>query len=741
MTIRRLPLVVGLGCALLPPASATGFVHPAVTADASPESARAAAGDWYGRRPLLRPATKASSTAAPAPRGDTPADWSSLGPYGGDVADVAASPTTAGLVLAGIAPTSGAGVGGTLYRSNDASATWAPVAALAGRSVYDVEFGSGDAIYLATDSGVWSSTDGGASWVQRDLGFGPNQQVLDVALDPANPAVVWAGVADAQGNQPANVVRSADGGATWTDLTPPHSPMSCNAIAVDPADSNRVTAVFGGAFGGGEVWISSDGGASWTDRSAGLPGNSIRAVAYAGSRLLIGGGQLFGSAYVGLYGSDDLGASWTRLDDATWPLPVVTSIAVDPVDPQTILAGTDGAGVNRSGDGGATWQTGIGGTGAISAQSLRFAPGSSSQLLLGANSLGVYRSLDAGAAFAPASTGISEFNLFAIDTSPTDANQLAVAFQSNNAGGILTSADGGATWTAAAAPPTRYSSVRFAPDGTLYALSTGPSTVATEGLYRRESDGSWTSLGPDQGEWYESDLFGISFSDDDPNLILLGGADFGVAGDQSTVWRSADAGQGWDKLYQGGHGDKVVDIQIAPGGGGAEVVASYDGFDSAQAGGALRSTDGGLTWAPALNGLPAFARMPRLCASAANPGRVYLSMWDSWDTGAVYTTTDAGDSWASTGWSGGAVRDVVCDQDDEQGLYIAVEGADRVQHSTDQGVTFATYSSGLELAGTPAELALSKTGAPLLYYAGSHGGYVTEREGGTPDVIFKDGFD
>lgn len=741
MTIRRLPFLSGLGCTLVALAAAPAPVHSTPLGGAVFDAARAEAGDWSGRRPMLRPTASAEVRAAAAPQGGTPADWRMLGPYGGDVADVAASPATPGLVLAGIAPTNGAASGGTLYRSTDATATWSRVPALAGRNVYDIEFGSGNAIYLATDAGVWSSADGGATWVQRNLGIGPNQQVFDVALDPGDPAVVWAGVADAQGNQGANVVRSSDGGATWTDVTPPHSPMSCNAIAVDPADSNTVVATFGGAIAGGEVWVSQDGGASWTDRSAGLPNRTIRAARFAGSRLLVGGGQLFGSSYVGLYGSDDLGATWTRLDDASWPLPVVTSIAVDPADAQTILVATDGAGINRSSDGGATWQTGIGGTQQVSAQSLRFAPGSSSELLLGASSLGVYRSLDAGDDFAAASVGISEFNLFAIDTSPTDANQLAVAFQSDNAGGVLTSSDGGATWTPASAPPTRYSTVRYAPDGTLYALSTGPSTIAPEGLYRRESDGSWTSLGPDQGPNFESELYAISFSSDDPNLILLGGGDFGGAGWAMTVWRSDDAGQNWDKRYAGADFNKVMDLQIVPGSTGARIVGAYDGSDAAQAGGAVHSTDGGLTWDLALNGLPSFARMPRLCASAANPGAVYLSMYDSWSTGAIYTSTDAGDSWSSTGWSGNPVRDLACDQDDAQGLYIALEGADRVQRSTDRGATFASFSTGLDGGGMPAELALSKTGAPLLYYAGSQGGFITARDGGVADRIFADGFD
>ena len=174
------------------------------------------------------------------------------------------------------------------------------------------------------------------------------------------------------------------------------------------------------------------------------------------------------------------------------------------------------------------------------------------------------------------------------------------------------------TWLLESAPPTRYSKVGYAPDGTLYAISSGPSTVAPEGLYRRETNGSWTSLGPDQGPLYESDLASLRFSINDPELILLGGADFGVAGNAVTIWRTIDGGGQWTKVYEGRDGDFTTDIEIVEDGTDQNMVASYDGFTDPNQGGAFNSTDGGATWNLALNGLPDFARLPRLCTSPAN---------------------------------------------------------------------------------------------------------------------------
>jgi len=733
MTQRSLILTLTC-CAAAATALAAAAATPALPPGAAGFDARhAERGDHAGRRPLRT--VQLDGTASTAPRGGgVPAAWSALGPYGGDVTSVAASPTQPDLVFAGTAP-GGAG-GGTLYRSTDGAAHWSAVPALAFRSVFDIAFASTGTVFVGTDGGVFSSSDGGASWTQRDMGIGANQLTTAIAVDPGNPSTIWAGVDDAFGTQAANVVRSTDGGATWTNVTPARpTPMSATAIAIHPADPQIVIATFGGWMGGGEVWVTTNGGSSWTNRSAGLPANPIRAVQYDGIRLLVGGGQMFGSQFVGLYASTDLGQTWTALHDAGWPLRVVTDIAVDPTDPQTILAAIDGGGINRTTDGGATWETGIGGSTILSAQSVRYAPGNPDVILVGASSLGVYRSADGGDAFAASTIGIAELPLMAVDTSPAEPDHVAVAFQGNNNGGILTSTDGGATWTAEPVPPTRYSNVRYAPDGTLFALSSGPSSVAPEGLYRRNGDGSWTSLGPDQGTLFESDLVAIRFGAT-ASTIYLGGADFGVAGSERTVWRSTDGGTTWTKTHEGTDGDKVVDIEIVAGSGNQRLIATYDGPE----GGALRSADGGVAWSAAVTGLPGFARFGRLCSSPAAPGTTYMSMWDTWGTGAVYRSSDDGASWTSTGWSGGNLSDIACHPQEAGVLYAAQQSATAVIRSTDGGASFAAFASGLDAAGSPTELALSRAGEPRLYLSTTRGSFVTPRDGAA-DPIFADGFD
>jgi len=671
------------------------------------------------------------NTRAIRPTGN--GDWFSLGPPGGDVSDVAASTVDANVVLAGLAP--GGSFGGTLYRSSDGGNTWSEVPTLDGISVFDIEFASAGTAYLGTQDSVRKSTDGGLSWVTLNLGIGANDQVFDVAIDPSDPSILWGGIGDALGAQPVNVMRSTDSGATWSNRTPPlAAPISCRGIAVDPSNSNTVIAVFGGDFGGGQVWTTTDGGDSWIDRSAGLPGNPLNAVVYDGTRLLVGGGLLFGSQVVGLYESPDLGVTWTPLHDGTWPVLVVEDIAVDSNDAARIFVAIDGGGVNRTTDGGVTWQVGIGGTQALAGRSIRFRPGSPQELFLGTSSLAVFHSTNGGDTFVQSSEGIFELDLFSIDANPLEPAELAEAFQGANNGGVLSSTDSGTTWKLESAPPTRYSAVRFAPDGTLYAISSGPSTVAREGLYRRENNGSWTPLGPDQGTLYESDLNTMRFSLNNGDLILLGGSDFGVAGFEATIWRSTDAGLSWTKVFESATGtiERVTDLEIVEDGTDQNMVAAWNSESGDNIGGALRSTDNGASWFDSSTGLPAFFRGPKLCASPSDPQTLLISAWLTFQSGGLFRTTDGGVSWTSTGWTGNqTVGDVACHPVDDQMLFVTqLSGGDTVLRSSDGGASFAPFANGLENVVAPRELAFA--GDSRLLLASAKGSYATGLATPTP---------
>ncbi|MGN6519554.1 MAG: WD40/YVTN/BNR-like repeat-containing protein [Dokdonella sp.] len=670
--------------------------------------------------------------------------WSGIGPDGADVTDVGVSPADAAILLATtspstfplhviLAPHAGA------YRSTDAGTHWTALPEFEGVAADGIAFASDGTAYIASEDSVWKSSDAGAHWQRLELGVGEIARVRTVAVDPDDDATLWACLNSNGGNTAITLAVSTDSGATWTDRTPSGAAfLDCEAVAVEVGGAHRVVATFNDPDWIGHVWRSDDHGEHWTDISAGLPQYRLYALAFAGTRIILGGGHVGGDD-VGVYASDDSGAHWQSLSDASWPLLAVTAVAVAPNDPQTLVAATAGRGLNRSTDGGATWQLELAGTSRMYANAVRFAPGDGSHVLAGAMSYGVLESADAGAHFAQTNTGLRELYVSSITANPLDADELAAAFQFANGGGVYVSVDHGAHWQLQDLPPLRFSRVAFSPTGVLHAIGGGPtSPIQQEGLYRRNGDGSWTNLGPDQGPHFESDLRAVLFSATDPDLILLGGRDFGVAGFGGTIWRSPDAGTTWTKVYLGSDFDVITDFERAAGSGGSTLVASYDG-QLPPYGGILRSTDAGADWSDSSTGLADGAGLPHLCQSGGATPSIYLAAITSPFGGGVYRSDDGGASWTPVSKHNGVLLDIACDPFDPSVLYMAWNSSQQpVLRSTDGGVTFVEYGAGIASYASVSEIFPSSyEGATQLLLGSSVSAYVLH---GT-DTIFVDGFE
>jgi hypothetical protein len=202
---------------------------------------------------------------------------------------------------------------------------------------------------LSVDAGlmtqiVYRSTHNGNPW-QPEGDTGLLCGVGDLAVAPSNPEVLYAG---GSGKSPApylcrppftpRVVRSDDGGATWTDVTAGLPGDFVAALAIDPRDARTVYAGLGpgAAFPDGDgVWKSTDGGATWARVGGELAGHSITVLLAS---------ALPGRIYAVVDGdrvvrSDDGGASWQgwsrNLRDTA-----ILALAADPYDPSRIYAAT-----------------------------------------------------------------------------------------------------------------------------------------------------------------------------------------------------------------------------------------------------------------------------------------------------------------------------------------------------------------------------------------------------------------
>jgi len=123
------------------------------------------------------------------------------------------------------------------------------------------------------ERGVYRSTDGGQTWKQV-LTRGPDTGAADIAMDPSNPRVLYAGFWEASrkpwrldsGGPNSGIWKSTDGGDTWQDLShAPGLPRGVEGrigITVSPANPERVWAIVEAADGG--VFRSDNGGRAWT---------------------------------------------------------------------------------------------------------------------------------------------------------------------------------------------------------------------------------------------------------------------------------------------------------------------------------------------------------------------------------------------------------------------------------------------------------------------------------------------
>ncbi|MGZ5173302.1 MAG: WD40/YVTN/BNR-like repeat-containing protein [Burkholderiales bacterium] len=265
---------------------------------------------------------------------------------------------------------------GGLFRTSTDDGEWQAVTAGLPENVearaFLVHPHDSDVIYAGTQDGPYRSTDGGKRWER--LGFPDRGSVVwSLAFHPKQPRVMYAGVA------PVALYRSEDGGDSWKKL-PARSPEHCamgfptrtTRIAVDPGRPDDVYA----ALEVSGVIRSTDGGESWTDLSAPLMklseqphlksriGSDIDSEGMLDSHAVaVTGGQVFLAVRMGRFRSDDRGASWRDIEIGRYsPLVYCRDVIVSPHDSKVMYAclspasrSTDGS-LYRSDDVGQSWR-------------------------------------------------------------------------------------------------------------------------------------------------------------------------------------------------------------------------------------------------------------------------------------------------------------------------------------------------------------------------------------------------
>ncbi|HEU5453926.1 MAG TPA: glycosyl hydrolase [Terriglobales bacterium] len=309
--------------------------------------------------------------------------------------------------------------GGGLWKSPNGGTTFKPVFDKYNQSIGAIAIDpkNHDTVWVGTGEswmrnsvsvgdGVYKTTDGGDNW--QKLGLEKTEHIAALVLDPekSDTAFVCATGHLWDSNPERGVFKTTDGGKTWNKVLFVNDDTGCSSISMDPQDSHilyagmwqfrRTPWSFSSGGPGSGLFKSTDGGATWRKVSKGLPAGDLGriAVAVAPSRTSVVY-AVVEARHSALFRSDDLGESWTQVNDSFNVIGrpfYFALLTVDPKDYNRVYK--PGFGLTVSDDGGKTF-TGIGNSAHGDFHALWVDPDNTEHLLTASDG-GFYSSVDRG---------------------------------------------------------------------------------------------------------------------------------------------------------------------------------------------------------------------------------------------------------------------------------------------------------------------------------------------------------
>jgi photosystem II stability/assembly factor-like uncharacterized protein len=588
-------------------------------------------------------------TGAQAFRSDDDTNWTWVSPSGfsGDMADIAVDPRNTDVLYL---PRRAYGI----VKSTDRGANWTPINdGLLNTTIALIALGdpSGGTLYAAAISGegTYKSTDYGGSWTNVTGGGITHPWADELVVSPTDPQTIWQ-VADV-----GQFYVSHNGGISWTTTIDPFHGYgfragTISAAAIAPSDPDVVYAVKSG-FG---IFKSADGGWTWEF----LPQSEV---------------------------------------DYTY------SLAIHPTDPDIVFSGysskpfQDWAMVRRSTDGGVIWTTVLSVPHSSGITSVVIDPQNPNTVYAGSTGPSdggggqIYHSTNGGDTWSPLNPHLTALTVWGQPQLIGDPATPSTAYAATWLGGTWKTTDAGQTWTLLEQAPQSSTALSLDPanPNVIYAAD------RTAPLVWKSADGGATWMAA--ADFSSTGAFLVN------RVLAADGAvyasTFGLGLHEGKLYRSTNGGASWTDITNG-LPRSVLDVSVDPSNAQTIYVTTHIY-------GAYKSIDGGATWSemtafPDIGGYdievdpvsPNIVYAAGLGATTV-PDWVYPGGYTFADTAGVYKSVDSGQTWDRILATSNECRAIRIHPDDHD-LLFASALSDGFFVSTNGGTSWTNVITGLD---------------------------------------------
>lgn len=602
------------------------------------------------------------------------ANWNFVGPHvvpasgggAGRINCIAFHPTNNNKIYVGAAC-------GGVWQTNDGGLTWSSTTdQLASISIADIAIDpiNPDNIYVATGdgygyevgsfwggtytAGVMKSTDGGLTWTQSGLTYNQSQSeiIQRLIINPQSPNILLACTRN-------SIYRTSNSGATWTPVQSGHfydMEFSTQNPSIVYACDNSY------------LFRSTNGGITFTQYSNLItsPGRTSIAVTPADTNVVFAlteSGNFYRSTNGGL----------TFVSQAS-PIPGATFygyydcvLAASPVDPQRAIV----AGMNMflSDDGGASWNS-IGNGGGpnsyvhVDNHALAFLPGSNITFFSG-NDGGFFKTTDSGNGWTDLSNGLDIKQYYRMSSSEVNPDLMYAGAQDNGTDQLLNSA-----WTQIYGADGMDCIADYGDENTVYVSSQGGNFAVSI-----DEGQSFNTITPCNGDWTTP----IAQDPIDPNTIYIGCID---------IHKSTNKGSTWSIITSGNFTSNILHITLAP--------SNHNYIYACNTNEMFMTSNGGTSWTSIVSGLPtSTAALSGIAVSSANPLHVWVTCSGYAGGSKVFKSINGGSTWTNVSGTlpNIPVDCIVYQKNTSDELYIGTDFG--VYYMNDTMTDWAAYQNGL----------------------------------------------